>query len=61
MPEMRRAYSLKDRKLEREDEFCINGRVVVQWTLDITCDGGDTLSPGVIGSDPKEARPFFGM
>lgn len=45
MREMRRAYSHKERKLEGEDEFCIDGRVVVQWTLDITCDGGGTLSP----------------
>jgi hypothetical protein len=47
--------------LKGEDDFCIDGRIVIEWTLDITWDGGGTFSTGVNDSGPEVTRPFLGM
>jgi hypothetical protein len=47
--------------LKRKDDSCIDGRIVIQWTLDITWDGGDTFSTGVTDTRLKVRRPFLGI
>jgi hypothetical protein len=47
--------------LKGKDDSCKDRRIVIQWTLDITWDGGDTFSTPVTDSGLKVRRQFLGI